>query len=145
MSGIGVGVEEADGDALDARCRHVLQDRPRAGFIQRFEHLAGGADALPNCLTQRPRNQWWRRTPVDIVDMRLARSEEHTSELQSLMRISYAVFCLKKIIFNLPTTKTRKTIPNLHSHLFRLVDILPFKILRLYPEPPHSCTQTPIP
>src|SRR3546814_4504546 len=28
--------------------------------------------------------------------MPLARSEEHTSELQSLMRISYAVFCLKK-------------------------------------------------
>src|SRR3546814_3432062 len=27
---------------------------------------------------------------------KLARSEEHTSELQSLMRISYAVFCLKK-------------------------------------------------
>src|SRR3546814_10175132 len=27
---------------------------------------------------------------------RLCRSEEHTSELQSLMRISYAVFCLKK-------------------------------------------------
>src|SRR3546814_6225043 len=32
----------------------------------------------------------------------LARSEEHTSELQSLMRISYAVFCLKK---NKPTKK----------------------------------------
>src|SRR3546814_7629126 len=31
-----------------------------------------------------------------------ARSEEHTSELQSLMRISYAVFCLKK-------KKTQKT------------------------------------
>src|SRR3546814_8953416 len=31
------------------------------------------------------------------------RSEEHTSELQSLMRISYAVFCLKKKI-NRPTT-----------------------------------------
>src|SRR3546814_7429977 len=30
------------------------------------------------------------------VDGRQARSEEHTSELQSLMRISYAVFCLKK-------------------------------------------------
>src|SRR3546814_5190691 len=28
----------------------------------------------------------------------IARSEEHTSELQSLMRISYAVFCLKKKI-----------------------------------------------
>src|SRR3546814_1813264 len=30
------------------------------------------------------------------VEDRLGRSEEHTSELQSLMRISYAVFCLKK-------------------------------------------------
>src|SRR3546814_2632990 len=30
------------------------------------------------------------------ADQRAARSEEHTSELQSLMRISYAVFCLKK-------------------------------------------------
>src|SRR3546814_9538162 len=29
-------------------------------------------------------------------DCRCSRSEEHTSELQSLMRISYAVFCLKK-------------------------------------------------
>src|SRR3546814_10610218 len=29
-------------------------------------------------------------------DLRSGRSEEHTSELQSLMRISYAVFCLKK-------------------------------------------------
>src|SRR3546814_5969691 len=29
-----------------------------------------------------------------------ARSEEHTSELQSLMRISYAVFCLKKKKYN---------------------------------------------
>src|SRR3546814_9256487 len=35
---------------------------------------------------------------VDIKDYPTAvtRSEEHTSELQSLMRISYAVFCLKK-------------------------------------------------
>src|SRR3546814_7685214 len=30
------------------------------------------------------------------LQARLVRSEEHTSELQSLMRISYAVFCLKK-------------------------------------------------
>src|SRR3546814_3382504 len=34
------------------------------------------------------------------------RSEEHTSELQSLMRISYAVFCLKKKKTTKPTTKT---------------------------------------
>src|SRR3546814_3101532 len=35
------------------------------------------------------------RSHVDI-DVGVRRSEEHTSELQSLMRISYAVFCLKK-------------------------------------------------
>src|SRR3546814_7293927 len=33
---------------------------------------------------------------VSIAPLLLFRSEEHTSELQSLMRISYAVFCLKK-------------------------------------------------
>src|SRR3546814_2297168 len=32
----------------------------------------------------------------DDLERRALRSEEHTSELQSLMRISYAVFCLKK-------------------------------------------------
>src|SRR3546814_6335138 len=31
-----------------------------------------------------------------VAELAAARSEEHTSELQSLMRISYAVFCLKK-------------------------------------------------
>src|SRR3546814_1758678 len=36
----------------------------------------------------------------------IARSDEHTSELQSLMRISYAVFCLKKKK-HLKVTKTR--------------------------------------
>src|SRR3546814_2358569 len=33
---------------------------------------------------------------VPVTPLEPARSEEHTSELQSLMRISYAVFCLKK-------------------------------------------------
>src|SRR3546814_7886273 len=36
------------------------------------------------------------------------RSEEHTSELQSLMRISYAVFCLKKKKNNKQSKKTKK-------------------------------------
>src|SRR3546814_5327464 len=35
----------------------------------------------------------WRPTKLRLL---VERSEEHTSELQSLMRISYAVFCLKK-------------------------------------------------
>src|SRR3546814_2676149 len=37
------------------------------------------------------------------VSEEVARSEEHTSELQSLMRISYAVFCLKKTKRNTTT------------------------------------------
>src|SRR3546814_7815810 len=47
--------------------------------------VAGAADRLT-------------RTVTDRIGDRIipARSEEHTSELQSLMRISYAVFCLKK-------------------------------------------------
>src|SRR3546814_2015199 len=40
-----------------------------------------------------PRTQRLHELALDDFD---ARSEEHTSELQSLMRISYAVFCLKK-------------------------------------------------
>src|SRR3546814_1114268 len=45
-----------------------------------------------------------------ILRTRSLRSEEHTSELQSLMRISYAVFCLKKKIKNTteyPTIRTK--------------------------------------
>src|SRR3546814_1405685 len=37
-----------------------------------------------------------RRSARNHCLLRRARSEEHTSELQSLMRISYAVFCLQK-------------------------------------------------
>src|SRR3546814_3964465 len=54
--------------------------------------------AFGYCATQSPRmakdfSGWFIHIwPVDTA----VRSEEHTSELQSLMRISYAVFCLKK-------------------------------------------------
>src|SRR3546814_7762932 len=47
-----------------------------------------------------PKSSWTAWTPKIGIDYDVAadvmRSEEHTSELQSLMRISYAVFCLKK-------------------------------------------------
>src|SRR3546814_6392574 len=39
---------------------------------------------------------WWHRVVDHYRKPENRRSEEHTSELQSLMRISYAVFCLKK-------------------------------------------------
>src|SRR3546814_5376983 len=50
------------------------------------QHARGDADA----------GRDHRRTEKQRLDLAVARSEEHTSELQSLMRISYAVFCLKK-------------------------------------------------
>src|SRR3546814_2794065 len=45
----------------------------------------------------------WPALTAEALRAFIARSEEHTSELQSLMRISYAVFCLKK--------KTQKQTP----------------------------------
>src|SRR3546814_3818562 len=48
------------------------------------------------------REAQWDRARADLAEHAISigeeaqRSEEHTSELQSLMRISYAVFCLKK-------------------------------------------------
>src|SRR3546814_7169716 len=73
------------------------------------------------------------RRPADRIDRRDARrksparrprqpvlaalrSEEHTSELQSLMRISYAVFCLKKKTKNNTNPLYKKTIRSTMTH-----------------------------
>src|SRR3546814_9581124 len=53
----------------------------------------------PTSATRREESQ---SVPLPLCPRSRTRSEEHTSELQSLMRISYAVFCLKKKI---PDTK----------------------------------------
>src|SRR3546814_10288570 len=51
-------------------------------------------------------NQFESKEALFIASVeRVWRSEEHTSELQSLMRISYAVFCLKKKQSNKPNEK----------------------------------------
>src|SRR3546814_8343515 len=65
----------------------------RSRLLVQFEIIAVGSlqrlvNLLPKLLPQRGNTLFQR--DIDI------RSEEHTSELQSLMRISYAVFCLKK-------------------------------------------------
>src|SRR3546814_10255098 len=57
------------------KCRGHRESRPRGKNIE--------------WLSRRPNVGWASRRA-------LTKSEEHTSELQSLMRISYAVFCLKK-------------------------------------------------
>src|SRR3546814_6938587 len=54
------------------------------------------------------------------VEVSLSRSEEHTSELQSLMRISYAVFCLKNKNYILKLYRNR-TQPHKHNHTHELI------------------------
>src|SRR3546814_7424768 len=67
---------------------------------QRFDDVVGGVAELDEgaaddaVLTHRPGDL--HRQRERLASRRTQRSEEHTSELQSLMRISYAVFCLKK-------------------------------------------------
>src|SRR3546814_6050261 len=80
------------GDALG---HGALHEDVALGVHLRLDLLAHGA-AQQVGLAQRVARE-------DLRD--LHRSEEHTSELQSLMRISYAVFCLKKKNRNI--TKTR--------------------------------------
>src|SRR3546814_4232371 len=67
----------------------------RRGFRLCADHgLAAGHRALPAGMGRALREDVRRGALAGPG--RPARSEEHTSELQSLMRISYAVFCLKK-------------------------------------------------
>src|SRR3546814_4783284 len=66
-------------DAGSSRYRHVFRSRPRTADRIAGRGAARGGEA-------------GRARHVHAA----GRSEEHTSELQSLMRISYAVFCLKK-------------------------------------------------
>src|SRR3546814_1061946 len=67
-----------------------------------------------NCDGQRPAWHPAREEVVFPSDDFKRRSEEHTSELQSLMRISYAVFCLKqKTIFSSITVTSQYSLHHL--------------------------------
>src|SRR3546814_4124853 len=61
----------------------------RRGSAQHAQPVYAGFSALPQMQAKVPHGDAARH-------QRPARSEEHTSELQSLMRTAYAVFCLKK-------------------------------------------------
>src|SRR3546814_7070307 len=68
--------------------RHLL---PAADFAAWFSAFLPRPDFVPAIVADRGDAKG-----VHLDGLNLSRSEEHTSELQSLMRISYAVFCLKK-------------------------------------------------
>src|SRR3546814_7199972 len=79
---------EGEYDAMMRGCLTQADELNASGSLLDSQQLEAPATAR----TLRVRNQH-----ASVVDGPFAeRSEEHTSELQSLMRISYAVFCLNK-------------------------------------------------
>src|SRR3546814_7954250 len=87
---------EFDREGADGRLSVDLNTGGRQPIYQTIDTMLAGLFMLCEWILTVP------ITPIEVTfrhrkpaDDR-ARSEEHTSELQSLMRISYAVFCLKK-------------------------------------------------
>src|SRR3546814_5514111 len=87
--------------------RLEIIDQYVAVDVEFFVHQRGANDPrivgeADDVAARRPgdgdRDRARQRTTLLSLEILPCRSEEHTSELQSLMRISYAVFCLKKKI-----------------------------------------------
>src|SRR3546814_3977358 len=97
-------------DLLSMQAQWVGAGIGESGFGIREGEDQGSAVPNPQSPIPNPGITHKSVSPVSLVvtafaavpDVRgqLTRSEEHTSELQSLMRISYAVFCLQKKISN---------------------------------------------
>src|SRR3546814_5845784 len=72
--------------------------------VHRLVHVETFSDIITAIAREKAIKKWQRAWKLELIerdnpdwrDLFDDRSEEHTSELQSLMRISYAVFCLKK-------------------------------------------------
>src|SRR3546814_10620713 len=89
-------ISDWSSDVCSSDLAKTVRDRVRhARCTSRREDLVAGRD-----------QQDTRTVPYFHLRVVGGRSEEHTSELQSLMRISYAVFCLKKKNNNIQKTIT---------------------------------------
>src|SRR3546814_6133221 len=80
-------------DAAGASCSVALWAAGRVA-VRRFATMARGQSEHLVPMIAEVMGEWGGG--LADLDALAVRSEEHTSELQSLMRISYAVFCLKK-------------------------------------------------
>src|SRR3546814_2370420 len=86
-------------------CSHISDDAAEAELRAYIGPAADGLTVRRIKFRSGHRETFWKRNCVAVglaagflepLESSAIRSEEHTSELQSLMRISYAVFCLKK-------------------------------------------------
>src|SRR3546814_3055216 len=94
-TGIGQHRAEIGGGIIAARGKANQVLVPVAGRdLEKAQPIARGDE--PHGLGIDGDRPGTKRIPGQVFFMEIYRSEEHTSELQSLMRISYAVFCLKK-------------------------------------------------
>src|SRR3546814_1872491 len=92
------------GRSRDMSLSSLHQEDSYFSLLATEEAWAGSPSAVANATAAGPmapiaRSSSWRklvRFMKSSTERPEERSEEHTSELQSLMRISYAVFCLKK-------------------------------------------------
>src|SRR3546814_3488593 len=78
------------------RCRSRETRIREASGAFRVIYLATLEDRVLVLHAFQKKTQATAKKDLELAAQRLKRSEEHTSELQSLLRISYAVFCLKK-------------------------------------------------
>src|SRR3546814_3039846 len=88
---------EADRIGLEYMARAGYDPQAAIQLWQNMEAATAGSGQPPEFLSTHP-NPGNRIEAIQaaLPEVMPIRSEEHTSELQSLMRISYAVFCLKK-------------------------------------------------
>src|SRR3546814_5223444 len=83
-------------DESDAAIDEMAWALSSPAVAEHFGNLAGAERPSAGWLRHLQRAGTLGKEPTSSHGVPLVRSEEHTSELQSLMRISYAVFCLKK-------------------------------------------------
>src|SRR3546814_6002520 len=96
------GIQVARVRCDEVGIHHAMRRKPGQQTVEQG-HIAAGIERQMQIGDIASRRAAW----VDHDHLQRRRSEEHTSELQSLMRISYDVFCLKK-----KTTKTQTRIIN---------------------------------
>src|SRR3546814_9677086 len=81
---------------MGLQCGHIANNELMVAIVRVAEHETDGFAAPDRDAVGNEPHRFRHLDPHDPCRCAGASSEEHTSELQSLKRISYAVFCLKK-------------------------------------------------